>query len=156
LAGTTDQGRAYLESLRESVAAEHWTSIDTVPYGELSPWLADTTVLVLPQPAGAYFDAALPIKLVDYFAAGRPVVTTPRTATAERVVCHGAGLVAEGDEADHLAESIGRLLADATLTRRLGAAGRVAAESTYDWQLIGPRRARDLLWRTDRTGWLRN
>ena len=52
------------------------------------------------------------MKLFDYFAAGRPIVTTPRTATAERVIRHGAGLVTRGDEPDDLAATIGRVLGD--------------------------------------------
>jgi phosphatidylinositol alpha-1,6-mannosyltransferase len=156
LVGTTEDGRIYLDSLRASLTNEPWIAIETVPFAELSPWLADCSVLVLPHPAGRYFDAALPIKLFDYFAAGRPVVTTPRTATAERVVRHAAGLVTTGDAPDDLAASIGRLLADRDLARCLGAAGRVAAESTYDWQVIGRRLANDLLFRADRVRWFQN
>ncbi len=155
LVGTTDEGRSYLDVLRASLSEERWVSIETVPYEELSPVLAQMSVLVLPQPSGAYFDAALPMKLFDYFAAGRPIVTTPRTATAERVIRHGAGLVTRGDEPDDLAVAIGRLLGDAPLARRLGAAGREAAVSTYDWDVIGRNLANDLLLRVDKARWLR-
>jgi glycosyltransferase involved in cell wall biosynthesis len=155
LVGTTDEGRSYLDVLRASLSEERWVSIETVPYEELSPVLAQMSVLVLPQPSGAYFDAALPMKLFDYFAAGRPIVTTPRTATADRVIRHGAGLVTRGDEPDDLAVAIGRLLGDAPLARRLGAAGREAAVSTYDWDVIGRNLTNDLLLRVDKVRWLR-
>jgi glycosyltransferase involved in cell wall biosynthesis len=154
LVGTTDEGRSYLEALRASVAEEEWISIENVPYQKLSPLLAETTVLVLPQPSGAYFDVALPMKLFDYFAAGRPIVTTPRTATAERVVQHGAGLVTRGDEPDDLAATVGRVLREGGLGRRLGAAGRAAAVSTYDWRVIGRHLAYDVMLRVDKARWL--
>jgi glycosyltransferase involved in cell wall biosynthesis len=155
LVGTTTEGRTYLDGLKASVADERWVAIKTVPYGELSRWLAETSVLVLPQPVGSYFDAVLPIKLFDYFAAGRPVVTTPRVAVAELATKHGAGLVTEGDTPDDVAAPIDRLLGDPTLARRLGTAGRVAAETTYDWQIIGRDLTENLLRRVDKTRWLR-
>jgi glycosyltransferase involved in cell wall biosynthesis len=155
LVGTTIDGRTYLDGLKASVADEPWLTIGTVPYAELSSWLAETTVLVVPHPVGAYFDAVLPIKLFDYFAAGRPIVTTPRVAVAELTTRHGAGLVTGGDAPDDLAAPIGRLLAEPVLARRLGAAGRAAAESTYDWSVIGRRLTADLLSRVDKLRWWR-
>ncbi len=155
LVGTTIEGKAYLDALKSSTADEPGLTIETVPFGELSPWLAKTTVLVLPHPAGSYYDAVLPIKLFDYLAAGRPIVTTPRVATADRVTRHGAGLVTEGDTPDDLAAPIARLLADPALARRMGSTGRAAAESTYDWQAIGRQLASDLLLRVDKVAWTR-
>ncbi len=156
LVGTAASSLAYLDALRTSMATQTWITIETVPFRELSDWMARTSVLVIPHPAGHYFDSALPIKLFDYFAAGRPVVTTPRVTTADRVVRHRAGLVTDGDGPDDLAESIGRLLADSALARRMGMAGRAAAESTYDWRVIGRRLADDLLRREDKVRWIRS
>ena len=156
LAGTTDSGRAYLLELVESLAAEPWITIEAVPYPEIGPRLAATSVLVIPHPADPYWDAVLPIKMFDYLAAGRPVVATPRSATASLLVGCAAGVVADGDEPSQLADAIGRLLEDDGLSRRMGAAGRTAAETTYDWSVIGRRLAIDIVRREDRVRWLGN
>jgi glycosyltransferase involved in cell wall biosynthesis len=154
LVGTTESGRAYLLELVESFAAEPWITIEAVPYPEIGQRLAATSVLVIPHPAHPYWDAVLPIKMFDYLAAGRPVVTTPRSATASLLVGCAAGVVADGDGPTHLAAAIGRLLEDDRLSRRMGAAGRKAAETTYDWSVIGRRLAIDIVRREDRVRWL--
>ncbi len=153
LAGTTDAGRAYLQGLVESFASDSWITVEAVPYREIGPRLAATSVLVIPHPAHPYWDAVLPIKMFDYLAAGRPVVATPRVATAALLDGCAAGIVAEGDEPAHLASAIGRLLGDDRLSRRTGAAGRTAAETTYDWAVIGRRLANQILRREDRVRW---
>jgi glycosyltransferase involved in cell wall biosynthesis len=155
LVGTTAAGRGYLEQLKEWLAEESWIAVETVPYRELGAMLAGTRVVVLPHPAGAYMDAAVPIKLFDYMAAARPIVSTPRLATAALLQRHGAGLIAAGEGPADLAEPIGRLLADEGLSRRLGVAARRAAETTYDWNLIGRRLAEDILRREEPLRWLR-
>jgi glycosyltransferase involved in cell wall biosynthesis len=102
-------------------------------------------VLAVPHPPGAYMDAALPVKLFDSMAAGRPLVVTPRREMAALVERHGAGLVAAGDRAEDLAAALARVLEDPELGRRLGAAARAAAEEEYDWRVIGRRVAEEVL-----------
>ena len=115
----------------------------------------DLVVLETPAETGRYWDAVLPIKMFDYLAAGRPIVSTPRLATAALLQRHGAGLIAAGEGPADLAEPIGRLLADEDLSRRLGVAARRAAETTYDWNVIGRRLAEDILRREEPLRWLR-
>jgi glycosyltransferase involved in cell wall biosynthesis len=154
LIGTTESGSAYLAGLVESLVPDPWITVEAVPYREIGPRLAMTSVLVIPHPAQPYWDAVLPIKMFDYMAAGRPIVATPRSATASLLAGCGAGVVADGDEPAQLAQAIGPLLDDDRLARRLGAAGRTAAETTYDWSVIGRRLANDIIRREDRVRWL--
>lgn len=135
----------YLARLRAATVDRSWIRIQAVPYEQLPAALAEATVLVVPHPPGEYMDAALPVKLFDSMAAGRPVVVTPRREMAAIVARHRAGLVARGDDVEDLAEAVLRLLGDQELSRRLGAAGRTAAESEYDWRLIGQRLADEVL-----------
>jgi len=155
LAGTTDAGRVYLQQLKESLREEAWVTVDMVPYQELGPRLAASWVLVVPHPSDPYWDAVLPIKMFDYLAAGRPIVATPRAATAALLQRHRAGLITAGDEPEQLAEPIVRLLRDEELARRIGAAARSAAETTYDWAIVGRQLADDVIRREERILWLR-
>lgn len=110
--------------------------------------MAEATVLAIPHPAGDYFDVALPVKLFDSLAAGRPIVVTPRVETVAIVRDTGAGLVG-GDDPRDLAGPIVGLLEDEALARRLGGAAREAAETRYDWHIVGDAIARAVL---DRVG----
>lgn len=138
----------YLTGLRAVTGDRPWVQIDHVPYERLPNALAEATVLVVPHPPGEYMEAALPVKLFDSMAAGRPVVVTPRREMAALVKEHGVGLVARGDDPTDLAEALVRVLADTDLARRLGAAARVAAEARFDWRIIGAQLADEVLRRT--------
>ena len=46
------------------------------------------------------------------------------------------GLLVEAERVDAVGEAIGRLLDDAALRGRLGAAGRRAVESHYNWDRV--------------------
>lgn len=132
-------GEAYIDGIRAGVGGEGWIEISTVPYADLGTVLATATVLTVPHPANDYLDTAVPIKLLDSMAAGRPVVVTPRHETRLIVERADAGRVAAGDSADDLAAAILPLLEDADLAARLGANGRRVAEQEYDWRVLGKR-----------------
>jgi glycosyltransferase involved in cell wall biosynthesis len=85
-------------------------------------------------------------------AAGRPVVVTPRVETAAVIRRHDAGVVAGGDTADDLASALRSVLDDPVAASRMGAAGRRAAEETYDWRIVGDRIADEVLRREGVTG----
>ena len=137
LAAGDATGEAYVADLRRQVAEEPWIEVAGVPYEGLSAALATATVLAIPHPANAYLDTAVPIKLLDSMAAGRPVAVTPRLETRRIVEAADAGVVAAGDAPEDLAAAILPLLRDPALAARLGANGRRAAVQTFDWRVLG-------------------
>jgi glycosyltransferase involved in cell wall biosynthesis len=150
LVGTSDGSRQYLETLRVGLAREDWIELATIPYAELPAALGRAAVLCIPHPSGTYFDVALPIKLADYMAAGRPVVVTPRTETARVVRRFDTGMVTEGDRSEDLAAALLEVLSDTEGRARMGANGRKAAEEHFDWDVIGNSLADTLLARLGR------
>ena len=90
-------------------------------------------------------DVALPVKLFDSLAAGRPLVVTPRRETAAIVGREGVGLVTADDAPDSIAAACASLLADEALARRLGTAARALAEREYDWPIVGDRIADEII-----------
>ena len=145
LVATNDDGRAYLDGLRETVGRDPWVEIATAPYERLGETLAGASALAIPHPPGVYMDVALPVKLFDSLAAGRPLVVTPRRETAAIVERLDVGVVAGGDDPADLAASIAELLADEARTRAAGARARTAAEQTFDWRVVGDRIADEVL-----------
>jgi glycosyltransferase involved in cell wall biosynthesis len=92
--------------------------------------LATLSVAVAPYPdlPDFYFS---PLKVLEYMAAGVPVVYA-RVGDLPAIV-QGAGLAYPPGDVDALAASIERVLADAGLRHELGAAGRARAlELTWD------------------------
>lgn len=145
LVATGEGSAEYLAALRQSVISERWIEIGAVEYDDLQFALRQATVLCIPHPPGDYMDVALPVKLYDSMAAGRPLVVTPRTETRAVVERHAAGLVAGGDGIDDLAEALSTVLDDPPLAMRMGAAAREAAERHYDWEVVGDRLASTIL-----------
>jgi len=147
LVATNDDGRAYLDGLRATVGLDPWIEIATAAYERLGETLAEASALAIPHPPGAYMDVALPVKLFDSLAAGRPLVVTPRRETAAIVAGLDVGVVAAGDAASDFAAAITGLLADEPRTRAAGERARAAAEASFDWRVVGDRIAEEVLQR---------
>lgn len=145
LAGTSAGGDAYVDRLRAETAGQAWIEIGRAPYDRLGETLAAATVLAIPSPATEYSDVALPVKLFDYMAAGRPQVVTPRQEAADLVRRHRVGAVAGGDDPASLASALEPFLVDEALAREVGERARETAERDYDWPIVGERIATEIL-----------
>jgi glycosyltransferase involved in cell wall biosynthesis len=80
------------------------------------------------------FDGALPTKLLEAMAAGRPVLLAARGESAQLVSAAGAGIAVAPGDAGALAQACRRLHADPALARSLGRAGRRYAEEHFGAQ----------------------
>lgn len=74
------------------------------------------------------------LKILEYMAAGKPVVATPKGAEGIAGVSGEHFVLAE---ADAFADAIERLAADASAARRVGEAGRQRVAERYDWRVVG-------------------
>jgi glycosyltransferase involved in cell wall biosynthesis len=75
---------------------------------------------------------ALPTKLFECLAAGRPAVLSARGEAAQLVERYGAGIAVPPEDPGALADAFRTLHADRQLQARLGAAGREAATTRFD------------------------
>jgi len=76
------------------------------------------------------------ISLAEASACGRPVIAGRSGGIPAAVRDGETGLLVEAERADAVAEAVARLLGDSGLRGRLGAAGRRAAESHYNWDRV--------------------
>lgn len=132
-----------VEQLGERASAAGLTNVELtgrVPHAEVPSYLLAADVLIAPftedgrDIAGkVIIPFASPIKLFEYMAAGRAVVTSNVGAIPE-VLRHeeNALLVSPGSVAE-LVGAITRLLNDKTLAERLGAAARSDVQG-YSWE----------------------
>jgi len=94
------------------------------------PWLRDAAIVVVPLRAGS----GTRLKILEAWAAGRPVVSTTIGAEGLDAV-HGRHLLM-ADDAPAFARAIRRLLADAGLRDRLAREGRRLVEERYGWPSV--------------------
>ena len=135
----TNGGLPYLDPLRP-VLARLWNEglarlqvVSSQPWdgpSEFRPWrLADEPALfasfavgIMPLPDTEYARAKAGFKLLQYMAAGVPVIASPVGINGELIGRSGAGYLADGPaEWD---EALRALLADPDLRSRLGSSGR--------------------------------
>jgi hypothetical protein len=105
--------------------------LGTVP-GERIPGLyaaCDVAVVMLRDKP--IFHGALPTKMLEAMAAGRPVLLAAKGEAARLIEATGAGLVVEPENPRALAEALRALAADPERRARLGAAGRRAVEREF-------------------------
>ena len=87
-----------------------WLRVMSAEGDEIVALLPDVIATVIPRPRSAYNDLAVPVKLFDYLAFGRPLLVTDCTEQAAIVSAHHAGVVV-GDSVTELADGVMRIAA---------------------------------------------
>jgi glycosyltransferase involved in cell wall biosynthesis len=125
-----------LPGLRLRVICDRFPRWDHLPVVEC-PWnerteaeeVAASDIGISWVPADDWSRGKCGLKVLQYMAAGLPVVANP-VGVHREMVCHGeTGYLAS--TAEQWREAIGRLRADPELRRRMGQAGRWRVESRY-------------------------
>ncbi|KAA0677438.1 glycosyltransferase [Azospirillum brasilense] len=112
-----------------------------VPWREESETeeLGHVDIGIMPLPDSPWERGKCGYKLIQYMAAGRPVVASP-VGVNTSLVQHGVnGFLAEGEDA--WTDALGRLAADPDLRAGMGAAGRRLVEECYALSVTAPQLA---------------
>ncbi|MGB0614128.1 MAG: glycosyltransferase family 4 protein, partial [Miltoncostaeaceae bacterium] len=100
--------------------------LGVVDHSEVPHLLARASVAWIPLRRHGNYDRAVPTKLVEAMAMGRPVVASDLPRMAAIVRSTGCGIVVPADDPAAHAEAIRSLLDDPDRARRMGEAGRRA------------------------------
>jgi len=109
--------------------------LDPRPHSEMGRTLLQADILIVPLVR--YIPGAVPSKLYEAMATGRPVVLMAEGEAARVVQEHQAGLLVAPGDAAGLAKALRRLADDPALRERLGRNGRAAVERHFDRRRIG-------------------
>lgn len=113
---------------RREGAAVHF--LDGVTADEMPRWVASADIALVTLKRE--IPGAVPSKLYEAMAAGRPVILVASGEAAEIVKRHDAGLVVAPGDTRGLRGALATLAEDAGLRAKLGANGRRAVEQYYD------------------------
>ncbi len=110
--------------------AEQIEITGALPPAKATALLALATVGLAPYPRLEPFYFC-PLKIIDYFAAGLPIVSTGQGDIADLV--RDGGLLAEPDDDNGLVAAVARLLTNPTEAARMGQVNRRRAMATMTW-----------------------
>jgi len=126
----------YYKKLKDRFTCEWITFHDDIYYSvNASDFLQKCFLTVIPHPDHIYYHTTLPVKLFDYLASGRPVVSTNCRETAHVLQTYECGLVADFNAKD-FSKKISTLLSDKALARKMGINGRKVVEKIYNWDAM--------------------
>jgi len=127
---------AYREAIAEAGLQDRLLLLGRVPYDAVPAYIAVSRVgLILFQPGLVNHLLAMPHKLFDYMREGVPVVAPDFSLEVKRIVDEsGCGLLVDVTRPEAIAEAILELLRNPDRARALGAKGRAAVETKYNWQ----------------------
>lgn len=108
--------------------------IEKQPYHMYSLYLGASDILLLPMQDNLYNRSRHPLRLMDYLAAGRPIIATALPEIAR--VVRKCGLVAKPSDPDDFACKILKAAKDLDLRKRMGRHARELAEKKHSWHLI--------------------
>ena len=138
IAGDGAEAADLRERLRREPAA-NVRLLGAVPHERVPALYGDVdaaAVLLRDRPV---FESALPTKLLEAMAAGRPVLLSARGESERLVEAANAGLVVPPGDAAALAGAMRRLRAERQSLGPLGAAGRSFVERHFGWESAAAR-----------------
>jgi glycosyltransferase involved in cell wall biosynthesis len=120
--------------LTEARLAEHAVFTSWVEFERLPDYFAAADVAIFPYDDTLVNRTKCSAKLTDLLAAGLPVVANAVGQNAEYIADGESGLLVPPEDDAAFADAVLRLLADADLRSRLGAAATRRMRECFDWQ----------------------
>jgi glycosyltransferase involved in cell wall biosynthesis len=103
-----------------------------VPYSQVPKYISAMDVCVIPFRSNAISESALPLKLFEYMACEKPVISS-KIPGIKRVA---EDKVMYASTRDEYREKILKLYRDEDLRSKMGEEGRRLVEEIYDWETI--------------------
>lgn len=112
-----------------------------VPYSQVPKYISAMDVCIIPFKKGGISENALPLKLFEYMACEKPVISTE----LDGVKNVAGNLVIYANTVDDFEKEFLKLYNDSQLRHNMGIEGRKFVEQNYDWKKIVERLEKILL-----------
>ncbi len=106
-----------------------------IPYSLVSKYISAMDVCLIPFKKGPISESAIPLKLFEYLACEKPVISTKLSGIEK--IAHDKIFYASTKE--ELKNQITRLFEDPMMRYKMGSNGRKFVENNYDWSKISER-----------------
>ncbi|RWX48153.1 Glycosyltransferase involved in cell wall bisynthesis, partial [Candidatus Electrothrix marina] len=127
IGGNEDEIARRRRALEQQGVADQVTFLGIIAPDTLPNYLAASDIFIAPRQSGTN----TPLKILDYYKAGRAVVATD--VPSNKLILNKTTALFAAPDADSFAENILKLVADGTLRERLGRNGRLLYEKEYNF-----------------------
>lgn len=135
--GTSDHIDSLVRLAQDLDVEEQLAILPPVSYDEvlqLTPGADVGHALYEPVHINNVYIATASNKIMEYLAAGLPIIVSDRPGLRALVERHGCGLTADESAPESIAAAVNTLLGDPELAHRLGAAGAGAFEAEFNYE----------------------
>lgn len=130
--GSGDSEEDLRRLCQELGLSDYFTFTGWVDFDQINRCLSTSDICVDTMPKNAYSDAATLNKILEYMAAGRPIVAFDLVES--RISAEGAALFVTPDDSRAFAETILQLLDSPAQRSEMGRIGRKRVEDELAWQ----------------------
>ncbi len=120
------------EHLSEKGLSKFVHLVGVVPFAEVPGYVAEMDIVIAPYPRLPVFYFS-PVKIFEYMAAGKAIVTTRIGQIAEYLEDGKDAILCEPDDLEAMTAAVARLASDSDLRRRLGQAARRKLLRHHTW-----------------------
>ncbi|NOZ56049.1 MAG: glycosyltransferase family 4 protein [Calditrichaeota bacterium] len=118
--------------LKRNDLAEFIHLVGVVPFEEVPSYVTEMDIVIAPYPKLPVFYFS-PVKIFEYMAAGKAIVTTRIGQIAEYLEDGVDAVLCEPDDLEAMTEAVARLASDDRLRRQLGEAARDKLLRQHTW-----------------------
>jgi glycosyltransferase involved in cell wall biosynthesis len=130
--GKEGQFKENVDLAKRYGVSDRVTFAGMVPYSQVPKYISAMDVCVIPFRSNAISESALPLKLFEYMACEKPVISTELPGIKNVA---GNKVMYAANEKEYK-ERIMELYKDEGLRYKLGEEGRLLVEENYDWEKI--------------------
>lgn len=133
LVGQGGDARRMVETyITEKSYSDRITLLGYVPNEQIPDYLAAMDIVLAPYPRLQFFYYS-PVKVFEYMAAAKPVVSTRIGQISELISSGENGLLCDSGDWAEMAQAVIKLSQDSTLRQRLGQAARATIAGAHTW-----------------------
>lgn len=129
------KGLLWKSRIEQTELKDYFQFTGFVPHSEIPKYILHSDICVSTFTKSPYLTYALPLKLFEYMACGKPIVATNVAGTAEVIQNGYNGYLVDPDNPEEFADCINMLFTDLKTAKKMGLNGKTFVKK-YTWEAI--------------------